>query len=282
MRKVFVVLFGLILSGFMVSCSDDETTPTPPTPPDFEIVTASLPVGWTCTPYRAGLEATGGRAPYTWTLAVGSDPLPAGLSMTAEGEIIGMLEDAGEWTITIECTDASDTPKWDTQEYTITVDIPANPSLGIYFDGDATVCSANTQAFSMLDCYVYILLDAQSIDCCMATEFMIDLTDVDANALDVGTDYAIVNLSYSRNVSLWMGDPFSGVSVAFSRAQYNFSPVHVLSFDLMLLENMNQLSFVFRANPSAEETQPSIATCDTGYPIVEVTGRQSAINYNVQ
>ena len=282
MRKVFVVLFGLILSGFMMSCSDDSTTPTPPTPPDFEIVTASLPVGWTCTPYQVELEATGGKTPYNWVLADGSDPLPEGLSMTAEGEIIGLLDAAGEWIIMVQCTDDSDTPKIETQELTISVDVPANPSLGIYFDGDAAVCSANTQAFNMLDCFIYILLDTESIDCCMATEFMVDLTDLDGNSLEVGTDYAIVNLNYPQHVSITMGDPFSGVSVAFSRPMYNFSPVHVASFNLMLLEDMNELSFVFRASPTAEETQPSVATCDDGYPIVEITGRQAAVNFNVQ
>lgn len=281
MRKVFVVLFGLILSGLMMSCSDDSTTPAPPTPPDFEIVTASLPVGWTCTPYTVELEAVGGKAPYNWAIADGSDPLPEGMSMTAEGEIVGLLDVAGEWIITIQCTDNSDTPKIETQELTITVDVPANPSLGIYFDGEATVCSANTQAFNMLDCYVYILLDAESIDCCMATEFMIELTDADGTSLEIGTDYAIINVSYPQNVSITMGDPFTGLSVAFNRPMYNFGPVHVMSFDLMLLEDLNELSFIFQPSPHAEETAPSIATCDDGYPIVEVTGRQAAVNFNI-
>jgi hypothetical protein len=281
MRKVFVVLFGLILSGFMVSCSDDSTTPTPPTPPDFGIVTASLPVGWTCTPYHVALEATGGRVPYTWALADGSDPLPEGLSMTAEGDIIGLLDVPGEWTITIQCTDNSSTPKIETQDYTITVDIPANPSLGIYFDGEATECSANTQAFNMLDCFIYVVLDPQGIDCCMATEFMVELTDIDGNDLGAGTDYAIVNVSYPQHVSIPWGDPFTGISVGFNRPMFNFGPVHVMSFDLMLLEDMNELSFVFEARPGGEYDQPTIATCDMGYPIIEITGRQAAVNYNV-
>lgn len=281
MRKVFVVLFGLILSGFMVSCSDDSTTPTPPTPPDFEITTASLPVGWTCAPYKVELEAVGGSAPYNWAIADGSDPLPEGLSMTAEGEIVGMMDAAGEWTITIQCTDDSDTPNIDTQELTITVDVPANPSLGLYFDGDASVCSANTQAFNTLDCFVYILLDTENVDCCMATEFMIDLTDLDGNPLEVGTEYAIVNVTYPDHVSVTMGDPFSGISVGFNRPMYNFGPVHVMSFDLMLLENLNELSFVFQPSPSSEWSQPAIATCDEGYPVVEVTPRQAAVNFNV-
>ncbi len=281
MRKVFIVLFGLILSGFMMSCSDDSTTPTPPTPPDFEITTASLPVGWTCAPYKVELEATGGATPYSWAVADVSDPLPEGLSMTAEGAIVGLMNVAGEWIISVQCTDNSDTPKIETQELTITIDVPANPSLGIYFDGDATVCSANTQAFNMLDCFVYILLDAEGIDCCMATEFMIDLTDLDGNSLDAGTDYGIVNVNPGQYISVSMGDPFTGLSIAFSRPMYNFGPVHVLSFDLILLEDLNDLSFVFQPNPTSEQSQPSIATCDEGYPIVEVTARQSAVNFNV-
>jgi hypothetical protein len=279
MRKVFVVLFGLILSAFMVSCSET-TTPTP-RPQTFEIVTASLPAGCTCTPYHAKLEATGGKTPYTWALADGSDPLPAGLSMTAQGEITGLLDAAGEWTVTVQCTDDSDTPKTDSQEYTISIDVPSNPSLGIFFDGGATVCSANTAAFSLLSCYVYIILDAESVNCCMATEFMIDLQDADGNSLEAGTDYGIVNVTYPSSVSIHTGDPFSGISIAYKIPQFSTSPVLAMSFDLMLLENLSELSFVFGPDPASDQTQPAVAICDQFHSIVEIAGRNAAVNYPI-
>jgi hypothetical protein len=278
MRKVFVVLFGLVLGMSMISCSEDSTNPIP-RPSEFDIVTATLPVGWTCAPYNVELEATGGSAPYTWSLAVGSDPLPEGLSMTAEGDIVGLLEVAGEWTITVECTDDASTPHTDTQELTISVDVPANPSLGLYFDGDATVCNASTGMFDMLDCFVYIVLDAQSIDCCTATEFQIDLVDGDGNSLEIGTQYAVVNLEYPRN-TIQMGDPWAGISIAYTSEQYEmYGPILAVSFDLMLMEEINELSFVFGPHPDTNENQPAIATCEQGYPKVEVTPRPAAVNY---
>ena len=39
-------------------------------------------------PYRFDLSATGGRAPYTWTLASGT--LPPGLVLSASGTIAGL------------------------------------------------------------------------------------------------------------------------------------------------------------------------------------------------
>jgi hypothetical protein len=280
MRKVFAVLAGLILSAFIFACSEDETTVVPPTPVEFEISTTSIPDGLTCSPYKIQLEARGGTEPYTWTLAVGSDPLPEGITLTADGEISGLEEVPGEYSITVSCTDNSSTPETVEQAYTLNIDVPANPSLAVFFDGQATDCSAETAAFTPLDCHIYIMLEESDIDCCRACEFKIRLTDADDNDLELGTQYTHINLSYPDYVGVSMGDPFGGVAVSFSRPLYAYNgPVHVASFSLLLLENLSELTFKFEPNPSGGGGHLGVATCEDGYPIVDVSGRESVVNH---
>ncbi|MBN1885423.1 MAG: hypothetical protein JW876_07875 [Candidatus Krumholzibacteriota bacterium] len=277
MRKVFVVLMGLMLSVLVMSCSDDDSTVTPtPEPADFEITTATVPAGYTCSPYAMQLEAVNGSEPYSWSLAIGSS-LPAGFSMTADGEIVGMTDDAGEWTFTIECTDAgSETVS---MPYTLTIDVPENPSLAIFFDGDATVCAANTSAFTQLDCYVYIMLEGSGVDCARACEFMLTLTDREGVSLEAGSQYGIVNVTHPDHVALTMGDPFNGIAISFNRPMLAYEPIHVASFGLLLMQNLEDLNFNFEPMPSSGLL--GIATCEDGYPTVSVGGRKAAVNYDM-
>lgn len=55
-------------------------------------------------PYTAALNATGGTAPYTWSLATGSNPLPLGLSFSATG-LTGTPSGSGTFTFTVQATD---------------------------------------------------------------------------------------------------------------------------------------------------------------------------------
>ena len=278
MRKVFVVLLALSLSSFVVSCSDDETTVTPT--PDFSVSTATLDQGYTCTPYNLNLAAEGGTAPYTWSLAVGST-LPSGVSMSTDGKIMGMLEAAGEHTFSVVCTDAASTPNTETVEYTLSVEIPANPSLAIFYDEDATMCWGETQAFMALDCHVFIMLDDSPVDCATAAEFMVALNDVDGNPLGLGTQYSHSYVSFPDYVSVTMGDPFNGLAVAFNRGMYEafVGPIHVVSFGLLLFENIDNLGFEIIADPETGRTRPIITACDDYNTIVEIDGRASALNY---
>src|SRR5215471_15863947 len=67
--------------------------------------TCPLPDGTVGTPYSATLTATGGTAPYTWTLLSGS--LPPGLSLSGAGVISGTPTTAGTYTFTLKVVDAS-------------------------------------------------------------------------------------------------------------------------------------------------------------------------------
>jgi len=74
--------------------------------PPVQITTISLPGGTAGTAYSAAVSATGGVAPYTWSIASGQ--LPAGLSLsTSSAAISGTPATAGSYNITMKVTDAA-------------------------------------------------------------------------------------------------------------------------------------------------------------------------------
>ncbi|MFO7916343.1 MAG: putative Ig domain-containing protein, partial [Candidatus Krumholzibacteriales bacterium] len=207
MRKVLVVLMALTLSGMFISCSEDEETVTPtPSVEELSITTSSLASGSTCSPYSVQLEAEGGTAPYTWELASGST-LPAGYELTTDGVIKGMTSDIAENSFTVTCSDNEGESV--TADYSLTVDVPANPSIGIFYDETATVCSEQATAFlTTLDCYVYIMLEDSQYDCTTAAQFKVSLVDSDGNPLD-SSKYAIAYTDWP-DYTLTIGSLFDG------------------------------------------------------------------------
>jgi hypothetical protein len=276
MRKVFAICAGLLLLSMFAACSDD-STPTPPKPhTSYEITTSAVPVGYTCSPYNVVLGVHGGVAPYTWALADGSDPLPEGLALTTDGRITGVLTGTGDFSFTVRVTDSSPTPQSLDKAFDMSVDAPSNPSIAIFYDGEASVCSTGTAAWTPLQCYVFLMLDNSETTCSQACEFKLRLTDNDGVDLDAGSEYAVVNVSVPSYVAVSLGDLFNGFALGFSRPEYGPEPIMVASFNLLLLEDLSNLSFKFAPNPGGTL---GIASCETGYPIVDVTGRETALNY---
>ena len=280
MRKVFLVLMALSLTGLMVACSDDDS-PVIPEPLELGITTAAIDMGYTCTPYNIQLTAVGGTSPYTWTVAAGST-LPVGITLSSDGRIMGLLENTGSWNFSVVCTDAAGTPNTDQVAYTLDVEVPANPSIAIFYDGDATVCGGETAAFTPLDCYVFIMLDVDGDqDCAFATEFQVTMENQNGTPLVLGTQYTHSYVTYPEVVVLTMGDPFNGVAISFSREMYAAygTEIHVATFGLLLLEDLDNLSFKVGPSPSSVHTRPIIATCDANHSVAEVDGRAAALNY---
>jgi hypothetical protein len=87
------------------------------------ITTTSLPNWFDGVPYSQTVEATGGVAPYTFSVTVGS--LPNGLSLTgASGLISGTPTVQATFNFTIRVTD--DAAVTDDQAYTVTIsELPA-------------------------------------------------------------------------------------------------------------------------------------------------------------
>jgi hypothetical protein len=72
------------------------------------------------TNFTAQLTGSGGQPPYTWTLAPGSAPLPAGLSLSPSGLISGTPTDTGDFEIIVRMTDLG----------MRSVDVPVTISIG--------------------------------------------------------------------------------------------------------------------------------------------------------
>jgi large repetitive protein len=74
-------------------------------PPALGITTSSLPAGTAGTAYSQALAAGGGTPSYTWALATGS--LPAGLNLSPGGTISGTPSTAGSSSFTVKVTDSA-------------------------------------------------------------------------------------------------------------------------------------------------------------------------------
>jgi hypothetical protein len=97
---------GFLLSGLLLACGGGGNMP--PTNP-LSITTTSLQQGQTAVAYNATLSATGGTAPYSWTVKSGK--LPAGLSLSTGGTISGTPTTAGAAAITVQVSDSATTPQ---------------------------------------------------------------------------------------------------------------------------------------------------------------------------
>lgn len=76
-----------------------------PTLEPLRITTASLPAASVGVAYRFGLDAAGGRAPFTWRVASGQ--LPVGLAMSGAGVISGTPVTVRSSTVQVELRDLS-------------------------------------------------------------------------------------------------------------------------------------------------------------------------------
>jgi len=86
------------------------------------IVTASLKNGMVGKKYSAGVNARGGKKPYSWSLIDGT--LPDGLTLdTAEGRISGMPSQAGKFSLSFQVTDSIGA----ISDKTLVLTIAANP-----------------------------------------------------------------------------------------------------------------------------------------------------------
>ena len=106
--------------------SKPKPNPTdPPTTPQssssLQITTTQLPSGTTDSAYNVSLTATGGTAPYVWSLGAGT--LPDGLTMSSAGVISGQPAAASHTILTIDVADSAATPA--KAETSFSIDIAA-------------------------------------------------------------------------------------------------------------------------------------------------------------
>lgn len=88
-----------------------------PPPAGVSITTTTLPDGTAGSSYASTLSASGGTAPYSWSIVSGA--LPPGLTLSSGGSLGGTPTTAGTYTVSIKVTDGSGAPA--TRSYTVTV-----------------------------------------------------------------------------------------------------------------------------------------------------------------
>ena len=103
---------------------------TPVASSSLTIATSALPDASQGSAYSAGLSATGGSQPYSWSIAAGS--LPAGVSLTDSGTLNGNPAKTGSFSFTVKVTDAAS--HTDTASLALAVDVASANSK---FDGPA-------------------------------------------------------------------------------------------------------------------------------------------------
>ena len=96
-------------------------------PLPLAITTASLPNGTVSTTYTAALAASGGTAPYTWSLASGA--LPTGLALNSAGGIAGTPTATGTSSFTVGATDAGRPARTATALLSITINPAGTPGI---------------------------------------------------------------------------------------------------------------------------------------------------------
>lgn len=119
-------------------------TVTVPPPPPLSITTTSLPGATADIAYSDTLTATGGKAPYIWSLSSGS--LPTGITLQSAGSLAGTTSQTGQFTATVEVTDSSAPKLTSSKSLTLTVAsvlVTITPTI-------ATIASSSSEQFTAL------------------------------------------------------------------------------------------------------------------------------------
>ncbi len=114
-------------------------------PVQLAVTTTSLSTATVGAAYSDMVHATGGTAPYSWTIASGT--LPAGITLQSTGSLSGTTSQTGQFSFTVQVVDSSSTQQTATQPLTLTVNTavsngPTAPSTLFGFSTDNTAANA--------------------------------------------------------------------------------------------------------------------------------------------
>ena len=150
-QSPFVFLLLAFITAFLTGCGSGSSTPAATSP---SISTTTVPDGTTGTAYTTSITATGGTAPYTWSLSSGT--LPAGLALgtsTTSSETIAgtptSAQQGASFTVQVKDSAAKTATKAFTMNVTSTISVAiTNKRAGIApataaVEFDATVQNYN-------------------------------------------------------------------------------------------------------------------------------------------
>jgi Putative Ig domain len=105
-RLALLFLFWGVLTATLIGCGGTNPGGSSSNPQSLEITTPStLPSAGLGTAYSTTLAATGGTAPYTWSVSTGA--LPGGFTLSAAGLLSGTPSVIGTFSFTAKTTDAA-------------------------------------------------------------------------------------------------------------------------------------------------------------------------------
>ncbi len=147
------VILGVLLGmagcvGVTSSAIDKKSSPISPSATTVTIETTSLASGTVHVTYAASLLATGGTAPYTWSVSPGT--LPTGLTLAANGTISGTPSAAGNSSFMVNVTDSSDPAQTASQSLSLSISSAGSSTLQISTGAlaTATLGSAYSQTLA--------------------------------------------------------------------------------------------------------------------------------------
>lgn len=125
-------------TNFVVQVTDSQTptaavdmaSQTITVNPTLSITTTSLTAGSVGVPYSVSLTASGGVAPYTWTLTSGS--LPAGLTLSTSGLLAGTPTNQEAQTFTVQVSDSQTPASTASTPLSLTISGPTGRLNGNY------------------------------------------------------------------------------------------------------------------------------------------------------
>lgn len=119
-----------------------------PPPAALAITSSSLPNGAYGVPYSVALAATGGVAPYSWSLSSGT--LPAGFTLSNLGVIAGTPTNPpfGTFSFTVTVTDSESTPQSASTSLSLFIDTPVAITTSSLPSGVASEAYSATLAAS--------------------------------------------------------------------------------------------------------------------------------------
>src|ERR1700716_3483965 len=127
--RTALMALGFLSATILTGCGSSSSAPPPTgtitTPPPLAIATASLPDGVVGTPYSQAIQATGGVAPFTWFVSVGTLPhnLKLDNSNTSKLTISGTPDmQQAAVRFTLEVTDSANQSA--TTSYTLNISGP--------------------------------------------------------------------------------------------------------------------------------------------------------------
>lgn len=157
--------------------------------PKVVISTTSLPGGQVQVAYSTTMQATGGTAPYSWSVANGT--LPAGLGLSSNGTLSGTPSAAGSFTATILVTDGANHTA--SAGFSVTIATAAPPSSSAPFGHVFIVVEENANYSDVIGSSSMPYLKSLAMGYGLATRYYADTHPSIGNYMMLTTGQVLTN-----------------------------------------------------------------------------------------